>query len=179
VVIVVCAFALVAGYLSLLERKLLADFQVRMGPMRVGPFGLLQPIADAVKVLQKEDIIINQADKAIFWLAPVIPNVMALLAFSVIPFSGKYFMAADVNVALLVISATSAVGVLGVILGGWSSNSHYSLLGALRGGAQLISMKLRSRRVSGVMAAGTMSMGGIVNRQLDSHVWFAFENYGE
>jgi len=179
-VIVVCAFALVAGYLSLLERKLLADFQVRMGPMRVGPFGLLQPIADAVKVLQKEDIIINQADKAIFWLAPVIPNVMALLAFSVIPFSGKYFMAADVNVALLVISATSAVGVLGVILGGWSSNSHYSLLGALRGGAQLISYEvaLALALLSGVMAAGTLSMVGIVNRQLERHVWFAFENYG-
>jgi len=178
--IVVCAFPLVAGYIVLLERKLLADFQVRLGPMRVGPHGLLQPIADAVKLLQKEDIITQQADKVIFWMAPVISTWTALTAFSVLPFSKKYFVAADVNVALLVISATSAVGVLGVILGGWSANSHYPLLGSLRGGAQLISYEvaLALALLSGVMAAGTLSLAGIVERQQERHIWFVFENYG-
>jgi NADH-quinone oxidoreductase subunit H len=179
-VIVVCAFPLVAGYIVLLERKLLADFQVRLGPMRVGPHGLLQPIADAVKLLQKEDIITKQADQAIFWLAPVISTWTALTAFSVLPFSKKYFVAADANVALLVISACGAVGVLGIILGGWSSNSHYSLLGSLRGGAQLISYEvaLALALLSGVMAAGTLSLAGIVERQQERHIWFIFENYG-
>lgn len=179
-VIVVCAFPLVAGYIVLLERKLLADFQVRLGPMRAGPHGLLQPIADAVKLLQKEDIITKQADKAIFWLAPVISTWTALTAFSVLPFSKKYFVAADANVALLVISACGAVGVLGIILGGWSSNSHYSLLGSLRGGAQLISYEvaLALALLSGVMAAGTLSLAGIVERQQERHIWFIFENYG-
>ncbi len=179
-VIAVCAFPLVAGYIVLLERKLLADFQVRLGPMRVGPHGVLQPIADAVKLLQKEDIITKQADKFIFWIAPVISTWTALTAFSVLPFSKKYFVAADANVALLVISATSAVGVLGIILGGWSANSHYPLLGSLRGGAQLISYEvaLALALLSGVMTAGTLSLTGIVERQQERQIWFIFENYG-
>src|ERR1022692_3590997 len=122
--VIVAAFPLVAGYLTLIERKVLADFQVRLGPMRTGPHGLLQPIADALKLLIKEDIIPSGADKSIFWLAPVISTFTGLTAFAVIPFS-KYLYVADVNVGLLVISAMSAVGILGIILGGWASNSHY------------------------------------------------------
>src|SRR5512133_521113 len=169
VVTVVCiaAFPLVAGYIVLIERKVLADFQVRLGPMRVGPHGLLQPIADALKLLLKEDIIPSESDKAIFWFAPCISTITALTAFAVLPF-GKYIFVADVNVGLLVISAMSAVGILGIILGGWSSNSHYPLMGALRSAAQLVSYEvaLAFALVSGVMVAGTLSMQGIVQSQL-------------
>src|SRR5580765_8783756 len=114
---VIAIFPLMAGYIVLVERKVLADFQVRLGPMRVGPHGLLQPIADALKLLLKEDIIPAESDKAIFWFAPCISTITALTAFAVIPFGSKIFVA-DVNVGLLVISATSAVGILGIILGG-------------------------------------------------------------
>ena len=177
--VIVAAFPLVAGYITLIERKVLADFQVRLGPMRVGPHGLLQPIADALKLLIKEDIIPSGADKSIFWLAPVISTFTGLTAFAVIPFS-KYLYVADVNVGLLVISAMSAVGILGIILGGWASNSHYPLLGALRSAAQLVSYEvaLSFALLSGVMVAGTLSMQGIIQAQQTRGIWFIFSNYG-
>jgi len=178
-VVIIAAFPLVAGYIVLLERKLLADFQVRLGPMRVGPHGLLQPIADAVKLLAKEDVIPQPADKSIFWLAPVISTFTALTSFSVIPFS-QYVHVADVNVGLLVISAMSSVGILGIILGGWASNSHYPLLGALRSSAQLVSYEvaLALALLSGVMMSGTLSMVGIVKAQQERGIWFVFDNFG-
>jgi NADH-quinone oxidoreductase subunit H len=177
--VIVALFPLVAGYIVLVERKVLADFQVRLGPMRVGPHGLLQPIADALKLLLKEDIIPTEADRAIFWLAPVISTFTGLTAFAVIPFS-RYLYVADVNVGLLVISAMSAVGILGIILGGWASNSHYPLLGALRSAAQLVSYEvaLSFALLSGVMVAGTLSMEGIIRAQQARGVWFIFANYG-
>jgi NADH-quinone oxidoreductase subunit H len=172
-------FPLVAGYITLIERKVLADFQVRLGPMRVGPHGLLQPIADALKLLLKEDIIPSGADQTLFWLAPVISTFTALTAFAVLPFAKNLYVA-DVNVGLLVISAMSAVGILGIILGGWASNSHYPLLGGLRSAAQMVSYEvaLAFALISGVMVAGTLSMQGIVQAQLDRGVWFVFANYG-
>jgi NADH-quinone oxidoreductase subunit H len=177
--VIIAAFPLVAGYIVLVERKVLADFQVRLGPMRVGPHGLLQPIADALKLLLKEDIIPSDADKAIFWFAPCISTITALSAFAVVPFAKNVFVA-DVNVGLLVVSAMSAVGILGIILGGWSSNSHYPLLGALRSAAQLVSYEvaLSFALLSGVMVAGTLSMRGIVQTQIDRGVWGVFANYG-
>ncbi|MEO8657549.1 MAG: NADH-quinone oxidoreductase subunit NuoH [Bryobacteraceae bacterium] len=177
--VIIGAFPLLAGYIVLVERKVLADIQVRLGPMRVGPHGLLQPIADAVKLLIKEDIIPTEADQFLFWMAPVISTVTALTAFTVIPFS-SVLRVADVNVGLLIVSAMSAVGVLGIILGGWSSNSHYSLLGGLRGAAQLVSYEvaLALALLSGVMQAGTLSMVGIVRAQEANHVWFVFGNFG-
>ena len=177
--VIIAAFPLVAGYIVLLERKVLADFQVRLGPMRVGPHGLLQPIADALKLLLKEDIIPAESDKAIFWFAPCISTITALTAFSVLPFTRTIYVA-DVNVGLLVISAVSAVGILGIILGGWASNSHYSLLGALRSAAQLVSYEvaLSFALLSGVMAAGTLSMKSIVLAQAQRGVWFVFDNWG-
>ena len=177
--VIVAAFPLVAGYIVLVERKVLADFQVRLGPMRVGPHGLLQPIADALKLLLKEDIIPTESDKAIFWFAPCISTITALTAFSVLPFARTIYVA-DVNVGLLVISAVSAVGILGIILGGWASNSHYSLLGALRSAAQLVSYEvaLSFALLSGVMAAGTLSMKSIVLAQQQRGVWFVFDNWG-
>ncbi len=177
-VVVIAVFPLVAGYIVLVERKVLADFQVRLGPMRVGPHGLLQPIADALKLLLKDDIIPSESDKAIFWMAPVISTFTALTSFAVLPFAKNIFVA-DVNVGLLVVSAMSSVGILGIILGGWSSNSHYPLLGALRSAAQLVSYEvaLAFALLSGVMAAGTLSMQGIVKHQLDTGTWGIFENY--
>src|SRR3982750_3868542 len=176
---VIAIFPLMAGYIVLVERKVLADFQVRLGPMRVGPHGLLQPLADALKLMLKEDIIPTDSDKAIFWFAPVISTFAGLTAFAVLPFTDT-IKVADVNVGLLVISATSAVGILGIILGGWSSNSHYPLLGALRSAAQLVSYEvaLAFALVSGVMVAGTLSMQGIVQSQLTRGVWGVFANYG-
>lgn len=178
-VAIIALFPLVAGYLVLVERKVLADFQVRLGPMRVGPHGLLQPIADALKLILKEDIIPADADQAIFWMAPVISTFTALTAFSVLPFS-QYLYVADVNVGILVIMAMSAVGILGIILGGWASNSHYPLLGALRSAAQLVSYEvaLSFALLSGLMAAGTLSMQGIVRAQQERGIWFIFSNYG-
>ncbi|HKE29183.1 MAG TPA: complex I subunit 1 family protein [Bryobacteraceae bacterium] len=178
-VAIIALFPLVAGYLTLVERKVLADFQVRLGPMRVGPHGLLQPIADALKLMLKEDIIPTESDRAIFWMAPVISTFTGLTAFAVLPFASNIYVA-DVNVGLLVISAMSAVGILGIILGGWASNSHYPLLGALRSAAQLVSYEvaLAFALLSGVMVAGTLSMRGIVESQLSRGVWGIFSNYG-
>ena len=172
ILLIIAIFPLIAGYIVLLERKVMADIQARLGPMRVGPHGLLQPIADAVKLLIKEDIIPAKADKWVFWLAPVISVMAALVAFSVIPFSDKFYVT-DANIGLLFILAVSSVGILGIILGGWSSNSHYSLLGALRSEAQLVSCKvaLAFALLSAVMAAGTLSMQGIVKAQAERGVW--------
>src|SRR5678816_2963154 len=108
---VIAIFPLMAGYIVLIERKVLADFQVRLGPMRVGPHGLLQPLADAVKLLLKEDIIPTDADKALFWFAPIISTFTALSAFSVLPLSDWLYVA-DVNVGVLVVMAMSSVGIL-------------------------------------------------------------------
>jgi len=176
---VIAIFPLMAGYIVLVERKVLADFQVRLGPMRVGPHGLLQPIADALKLLLKEDIIPADSDKAIFWFAPIISTFTALSAFAVLPLSDWLFVA-DVNVGILVILAMSSVGILGIILGGWSSNSHYPLLGALRSAAQLVSYEvaLSFALLSGLMVAGTLSMQGIIKAQQERQIWFIAENYG-
>src|SRR6476659_6797829 len=176
---VIAIFPLMAGYIVLVERKVLADFQVRLGPMRVGPHGLLQPLADAVKLLLKEDIIPTDADQGIFWFAPIISTFTALSAFSVLPLSNWLYVA-DVNVGVLVILAMSSVGILGIILGGWSSNSDYPLLGALRSAAQLVSYEvaLSFALLSGLMVAGTLSMQGIIKAQQERHIWFIAENYG-
>jgi len=173
------AFPLVVGYLVLVERKLLADFQARLGPMRVGPHGLLQPIADAIKLLLKEDLVPKDADKFLFYLAPIVSLATAFASFAVIPITGTVHVA-DVNVGILLISAFAAVGVFGIILGGWASNSNYSLLGALRGAAQLISYEvaLSLAIITAVMLSGTLSMTGIVHAQYQQRIWFIFGNYG-
>ncbi len=177
--VLICAFPLLAGYIVLLERKLLGDFQVRLGPMRVGPHGLLQPLADAVKLLTKEDTIPADADRTMFWIGPVVSTFTALTSFCVLPFSHLVHVA-DVNVGLLVIAAMSSVGIIGIILGGWSSNSHYPLLGSLRSAAQLVSYEvaLGLALISGVMMAGSLSLVEIVRAQESRQVWFVFSNFG-
>src|ERR1700675_5126664 len=133
-VVIVLVLPLVAGYIVLMERKVMADMQARLGPMRVGPHGLLQPIADAVKLLLKEDIIPDEADKAIFWVAPLVSVTAGMLAMSPLAI-GPWFQIADLNIGLLFIVGISALGIFGIVVGGWSFTSHYSLFGALRSAA--------------------------------------------
>ena len=174
-VVLVPVLYLVAGYIVLLERKLMADMQARLGPMRVGPHGLLQPIADAVKLLLKEDIIPEEADKAIFWLAPLISVTAAMLAMAALAF-GPWFQIADLNIGLLFVMGIGALGIFGIVLGGWASNSHYSLLGALRSAAQLVSYETAAGMaiVGGLLLAGTLSTREIIQAQDDYGVWFIF-----
>jgi len=173
--VIVLVLPLVAGYVVLLERKVMADMQARLGPMRVGPHGLLQPIADAVKLLLKEDIIPENADLWIFWLAPLLSVTAAMLAMAALPF-GPAFQIADLNIGLLFILGISSMGIFGIVLGGWASNSHYSLLGALRSAAQLVSYETAAGMalVGALLFAGTLSMHRIVELQLAQHVWFVF-----
>ena len=174
-VVIVAVLPLLAGYIVLMERKVMADMQARLGPMRVGPHGLLQPIADAVKLLLKEDIIPDKADRLMFWFAPLVSVTMALLAYSALAI-GPAFQIADLNIGLLFILAISSLGIYGIVLGGWASNSHYSLLGALRSAAQLVSYETAAGLglISVLLLAGSLSMKDIVQAQLDQGVWFGF-----
>lgn len=174
-VVVVAVLPLLAGYIVLMERKVMADMQARLGPMRVGPHGLLQPIADAVKLLLKEDIIPDKADRLMFWFAPLVSVTMALLAYSALAI-GPAFQIADLNIGLLFILAVSSLGIYGIVLGGWASNSHYSLLGALRSAAQLVSYETAAglALISVLLLAGSLSMKDIVQAQSDQGVWFGF-----
>ncbi len=173
--VIVLVLPLIAGYVVLLERKVMADMQARLGPMRVGPHGLLQPIADALKLLIKEDIIPESADLWIFWLAPVLSVTAAMLAMTALPF-GPAFQIADLNIGLLFILGISSMGIYGIVLGGWASNSNYSLLGALRSSAQLVSYETAAGMalVSGLLLAGTLSTRRIVEVQSEQGVWFIF-----
>src|SRR5262252_7140680 len=161
----VCGLAIVAvlplavGYVVLVERKLMADMQARLGPMRVGPHGLLQPIADAVKLLIKEDIIPDNADKLIFWLAPVISMVAAMTSMGAIAFGPTLQVARDINIGILFVVGVSSLGLLGIVLGGWASNSHYSIIGAMRSTAQLVSYETAAglAMVSALLLSGTLS----------------------
>jgi NADH-quinone oxidoreductase subunit H len=166
---------LAASYLVWLERKLLARFQIRLGPNRAGIFGLLQPIADAVKLLTKEDLIPAEADSIIFQLAPAVVAFTALLMFAVVPVGPDIelfgrpvpMVISDINVGLLFVFALSSLGVYGVALGGWASNSKFALLGGIRGAAQMISYELALglSLVPVVMMAGSFSLTEIVDAQ--------------
>jgi NADH-quinone oxidoreductase subunit H len=174
-VVIVAVLPLIAGYIVLVERKVMADMQVRLGPMRVGPHGLLQPIADALKLLIKEDIIPEEADKVIFWGAPLISVTTAMLALSALPM-GPVFQIADLNIGLLFVLGISSLGIFGIVLGGWASNSHYSLLGALRSAAQLVSYETSAGMavVGTLLLAGTLSTRGIIQQQSDHGIWYIF-----
>jgi NADH-quinone oxidoreductase subunit H len=173
--VIVALLPLVAGYIVLVERKVMADMQVRLGPMRVGPHGLLQPIADAVKLLLKEDIIPESADRLLFWGAPLISVTAAMLALAALPI-GPFFQIADLNIGLLYILGVSSLGIFGIVLGGWASNSHYSLMGALRSAAQLVSYETSAGLaiVGALLLAGTLSTRGIVQAQTETGWWFIF-----
>lgn len=164
-----------AAYLVYAERKLLGRLQIRLGPNRAGPFGLLQPLADAVKLLAKEDLAPQGADRLIFLLAPGVVAASALLIFAVIPFGKGWtiggqeipLVVSDLNVGLLYVFALSSLGVYGVALGGWASNSKYSLMGGIRGVAQMLSyeLSLGLSLVPVVMLARSFSLVDIVAAQ--------------
>jgi NADH-quinone oxidoreductase subunit H len=166
-----------------LERKILAHMQVRLGPMRVGPHGLLQPIADALKLLLKEDIIPAEADATVFWVAPFIVVLAAFTVFVVVPF-GPTHAITDMNIGILFMLGVSSLSVLGIVTAGWASNSHYPLIGALRSSAQMVSYEIAMGLavVSAIMmtslnedGSGTLSMIGIVEAQKAQGVWFLFK----
>lgn len=178
--VVVGVLLLIIAYLIWVERKVMAHMQVRLGPMRVGWHGLLQPIADGLKLIFKEDIIPANASKVVFVLAPVIATVPALMAIAVIPFGDTISIAGksidmvitDVNIGILYILAVTSVGVYGIILGGWSSNNKYSLLGALRSSAQMISyeLSLGLSLIGVIMISQSLSLVDIVDSQ--AKYWF-------
>lgn len=171
---VVTIVAVWVAYATYLERKISAFMQARLGPMRVGPWGLLQPIADAIKLLTKEDFIPDKADRGIFFIAPYIAVAAAFIVMAVIPFAPDWGVITDINIGLLFVLAVSSVGVLALILAGWSSNSKYALLGGLRSSAQMVSYEVAMglSLVGALMFGRTLSLSGIVNAQAFDSVWF-------
>ena len=175
--VLVNAVLVAVTFLVLMERKVIAWAQSRLGPMRVGPHGLLQALADPIKLILKEDITPTKADKWVFTIAPIMSLVPALVVFAVIPFGFDFpYWISDINVGLLFIVAVTSIGVYGIILGGWASNSKYPLLSSLRASAQLISYEIAVTitLVSMILTAGTLNLIGIVEAQRDSGLWFGF-----
>ncbi|MBI3779951.1 MAG: NADH-quinone oxidoreductase subunit NuoH [candidate division NC10 bacterium] len=180
IVVVFGLMLLSVAYLTWLERKVIGDIQVRLGPMRVGPHGLLQPIADAIKLMFKEDIVPQAADRWIYLLAPTLALTPAFISFAVIPFGDRIrlfgrtidLVITDVNIGLLYVFAVASLGIYGIVLGGWASNNKYALLGGLRSAAQMISyeLSLGLSVVGVVMLSESLSLVQIVNAQ--STAWF-------
>lgn len=168
------------AYLTLYERKALARIQVRIGPNRAGPWGILQPIADAIKLIFKEELIPAKADKLLFILAPVVTLVPALVITAVVPWGSEVMMfgrkitlyIADINVGVLYIMSVASISVYGVVLAGWSSNNKYAMMGGLRSSAQMVSyeLSLGLAFISAIMLAGSMRMLDIVEAQ--KALWF-------
>jgi NADH-quinone oxidoreductase subunit H len=192
IVVVFFALQISAAVLVYMERKVCAFVQQRLGPYRVGPHGVLQPLADIVKLLFKEELRPRAADVPLFYLAPVLSAVAAFAAFAVVPFGGETTLfglldepiklqVADINVALLVIFAITSLGVYGIVLAGWASNSKYSLLGGLRSSAQMISYELSygMALAAVILMAGSLSLREIVDQQSGTWLgvvprWFVF-----
>ena len=174
--IILLQIALVMGvillnvaYLTYAERKILGFMQDRLGPMEVGPYGLLQPIADGIKLFFKEDIVPAGANKVLFTLAPILAFVPAMIGFAVVPFGAgeKPWIISDINVGILYVLAVTSIGAYGIILGGWASNSKYSLLGGLRAAAQVISYELNIGLaiVGVILLSGSLSLVEITEAQ--------------
>jgi NADH-quinone oxidoreductase subunit H len=168
--------ALFGLFLVYAERKVCAAFQQRMGPMRVGPWGLLQTIADFIKLLMKELIMPKNADKFLYNLAPFIVIIVSFLVISVIPFAPG-LSTFDFDIGIFFVTAVSSVGVIGILLAGWSSNNKYSLIGAMRSGAQIVSYELSvgMSLITMIILAGTMQISGIVEGQRE--MWFIFKGH--
>ena len=171
IVAIIVPLLLAVAYLTYAERKVLAAAQLRMGPNVVGPFGLLQPIADGLKLLLKETVIPSGANRVVFVLAPILTFVLSLIAWAVIPF-GAGVVIANINVGILYLYAISSLGVYGIIMAGWSSNSKYAFLGALRSAAQMVSYEVSIGFiiVSVLLCAGSLNLSDIVESQ--RYVWY-------
>lgn len=168
--------ALFGLFLVYAERKVCAAFQQRLGPMRVGPWGLLQTIADFIKLLMKELVTPRNADKFLYNLAPFIVIIVSFLVISVIPFAPG-LATFDFDIGIFFVTAVSSVGVIGILLAGWSSNNKYSLIGAMRSGAQIVSYELSVglSLITMIILAGTMQISGIVEGQRE--MWFIFKGH--
>jgi NADH-quinone oxidoreductase subunit H len=184
IVVLLAVLLLTMAYLTYAERKILSYMQVRVGPNRVGPKGWLQPIADGLKLFVKEDLVPGGAERFVFFLAPILIFAPAMLVWSVIPWGENFTIAgveinsfiADINIAVLFVLAVSSVGVYGIILGGWSSNNKFSLMGGLRSAAQMVSYEVPMgfAIVAVLLMSGTLSLVGTVEAQRDAGVWFIF-----
>jgi NADH-quinone oxidoreductase subunit H len=182
--IVIGLLMLAAAYMTFLERVIMARMQLRIGPNRVGPWGLFQPIADGIKLLTKEGFQPSRADKFIYWLAPAISLFTALFAFVLIPVGGTIYLwghpvalrIADINSGVVFLLAFSSIAVYGIVLAGWASNDRYSLLGGLRGTAQMISYEIPMgiSLLTVILSAGTLSLTEIVEAQRQH--WFIWTN---
>jgi NADH-quinone oxidoreductase subunit H len=172
IVVVVVPLLLAVAYLTYAERKVIAAMQLRQGPMVVGPFGLLQPIADGVKLLVKETVIPSGANKVVFIAAPMITFGLALIGWAVIPF-GAGLVIADINVGILYLFAISSLGVYGIIMAGWASNSRYAFLGALRSAAQMVSYEISIGLIiiNVLITVGSLNLSDIV---LAQQSWWFF-----
>ncbi|MBQ26866.1 MAG: NADH-quinone oxidoreductase subunit NuoH [Nitrospiraceae bacterium] len=182
VALVMAIILLNVAYLTYAERKILGFMQDRLGPMEVGPYGLLQPIADGIKLFFKEDIIPAGANKVIFTLAPILAFVPAMIGFAVVPFGAgeKPWIISDINVGILYVLAVTSIGAYGIILGGWASNSKYSLLGGLRAAAQVISYELNiGLAIVGVLLlSGSLSLVEITEAQAGGFWhWYVFPQF--
>ncbi|MGA1019363.1 MAG: NADH-quinone oxidoreductase subunit NuoH [Candidatus Puniceispirillales bacterium] len=168
---VIVPLLIAVAYLTLAERRVIGLMQLRKGPNIVGPFGLFQPFADALKLLSKETILPSGASKTVFVIAPMLTFVLSLVAWAVIPF-GEGMVIADVNIGILYLFAISSLGVYGVIMAGWASNSKYPFLGAMRSAAQMISYEVSLGLViiTVIMAAGSLNLTDIVMAQKE--MWF-------
>jgi len=162
---------IMVAYLTLAERKVLAAIQLRKGPNVVGPFGLFQPFADAIKMVMKETIIPMGSNRLLFLMAPMLTFSLAMIAWAVIPVNNNWAVA-DINVGILYLFAISSLGVYGIIIAGWASNSKYAFLGALRSDAQMVSYEVSMGfvMVSVLLCAGSLRLNDIVTAQ--SHIWF-------
>jgi NADH-quinone oxidoreductase subunit H len=173
---IVVPLLLAVAYLTLAERKIIAAMQLRQGPMTVGPYGLLQPLADGLKLFVKETVVPASANKVVFLLAPMITFILALIGWAVIPF-GEGLVLADVNVGVLYIFAISGLSVYGIIMAGWASNSRYAFLGALRSSAQMVSYEISIGVIilCVLVTAGSLNLSDIVRAQ--ERVWFVLPHF--
>ena len=175
VLAVIVPLLLAVAYLTYFERKVLAFSQLRKGPNVVGPFGLLQPFADGLKLLIKETVIPSGANRIVFVIAPVVTFTLSLVAWAVIPFD-VHAVVANINVGILYLFAISSLGVYGIILAGWASNSRYAFLGALRSAAQMVSYEVAIGfvMVTVLLCAGSLNLNDVVMAQARVPVWHAY-----